>query len=88
MKFDRVEIAFILVLLYWLNHYSMKVGRKPECSDKTPDDELQKIPYTTVRKFKPQPRLEPALQHWWQARKARVLTITPRAGPLVKVISV
>ena len=30
------------------------------------------------RKFKPQVRLEPAQQHWWQARKADVLTVTPR----------
>ena len=26
-----------------------------------PDDELQKMPHTKARKFKPQPRLEPAL---------------------------
>ena len=39
----------------------MKEGRKPEYPEKTPDDELQKIPHTKARKFKPQPRLEPAL---------------------------
>ena len=55
----------------------MKEGRKPEYPEKTPDDELQKMPHTEARKFKPQARLEPALQHWWQARKADVLTITP-----------
>ena len=39
--------------------------------------------HTKARKFKPQPRLEPALEHWWQARKADELTITPRvaSGP-------
>ena len=55
----------------------MKEGRKQEYSEKTPDDELQKMPQTNAQKFKPQPRVEPALQHRWQARKADVLTITP-----------
>ena len=58
----------------------MKEGRKPGCPEKTPDDELQKMPHTKAPKFKPQPRLEHALQHWWQARKAHVLTITPRVA--------
>ena len=39
----------------------MKEGRKPECSEKTSDNELQKMPHTKARKFKPQARLEPAL---------------------------
>ena len=56
----------------------MKEGRKPECPEKTPGDELQKMPHTTARRFKPQARLEPAQWHWWQARKADVLTVTPR----------
>ena len=34
----------------------MKEGRKPE---KTPGDELQKMPHTKVQRFKPQARLEP-----------------------------
>ena len=38
----------------------MKEGRKPEYPEKTADDELQKIPHTTARKFKLQVRLEPA----------------------------
>ena len=42
----------------------MKEGRKPEYPEKTPDDELQKMSHTKARKFKPQPGLEPALQHW------------------------
>ena len=37
----------------------MKEGRKPEYPEKTPGDELQKMPYTTARRFKPQARLEP-----------------------------
>ena len=55
----------------------MKEGRKPEYPEKTPSDELQKMPHTTTQRFKPQARLEPAQQHWWQARKADMLTITP-----------
>ena len=35
-------------------------GRKSEYLEKTPDDELQKMPHTTARRFKPQVRLEPA----------------------------
>ena len=42
---------------------------------------FQKMPNTKARKFKPQRRLEPALQHWWQAR-ADVLTMTPRIAPI------
>ena len=56
----------------------MKEGKKPEYQEKTPDDELQKMPHTKARKFKPQPRLELALWYWWQAGKAGVLTIIPR----------
>ena len=59
----------------------MKEGRKLEYPEKTPDDELQKMPHTKARKFKPQARLEPAQQHWWQARKVDLLTITPCIAP-------
>ena len=38
----------------------MKEGRKPEYPEKTPDYELQKIPHSKVRKFKPQARFQPA----------------------------
>ena len=38
----------------------MKEGRKPEYPEKTPGDELQKMPHATARRFKPQARLEPA----------------------------
>ena len=60
----------------------MKERRKPEYPEKTPDDELQKIPHTKARRVKPQARLEPVQQHWWQARKADVLTVTPRVVPI------
>ena len=60
IKSDRVEIAFIWALFYWLNHQPTEDGRKPEYPEKTPDDELQKMPHNKSRKFKPQPRLEPA----------------------------
>ena len=59
----------------------MKEGRKPEYPEKTPGDELQKMPHTTARRFKHQARLEPAQQHWWQSRKADMLTVTPRVAP-------
>ena len=39
----------------------MKEGRKPEYTEKTLDDELKKVPHTKARRFKPQPRLEPAI---------------------------
>ena len=39
-----------------------------------------KMPHTNARKCKPQLRLEPALLHWWQAKKADVLTMTPRVA--------
>ena len=48
----------------------MKEGKKIEYPKKIPDDELLKMPHTKAWKSKPQPRLEPALSHWWQARKA------------------
>ena len=38
----------------------MKEGRKPEYPEETPGDELQKMPHTTARRFKPPARLEPA----------------------------
>ena len=34
-------------------------GRKPEYPEKTPGDELQKMPHTTARRLKLQARLEP-----------------------------
>ena len=63
----------------------MEEGRKPEYQEKTPEDELEKMPHTTARRFKPQARLEPAKKHWWQARKADMLTVTPRVAPTVLI---
>ena len=56
----------------------MEEGRKPEYPEKTPGDELQKMPHTKDRRIKPLARLEPPQWHWWQARKADALTVTPR----------
>ena len=39
----------------------MKEGTKLEDQDKIPDNELQKMSHTKARKFKPKPRLKPAL---------------------------
>ena len=39
----------------------MKEGRKPEYPEKTPDDQLQKMPHTKARRFKLHTRLEPSL---------------------------
>ena len=64
----------------------MKEGRKPEYPEKTPGDELQKMPHTTARRFKPQARLESAQKHWWQAsnsRHANRYTIRQASGRVV-----
>ena len=62
----------------------MKAGRKPEYPEKTPDDELQKMPHTKARKFKPQPRRESTPDHWRQAWKADVLVTAPRVALMCK----
>ena len=72
---------FELHFIGWTNT-PMKKGRKPEYPEKTPDDELQNMPHTKARKFKPQARPEPVQQHWWQAGKADVLTVTPHVAPI------
>ena len=56
----------------------MKEGRKLEYLEKTPDHKLQKMPHTEAQKFK----LQDSNLHWLQARKADVLTITPRVAPI------
>ena len=38
----------------------MKEGKKREYPEKTSGDELQKMPHTKARRFKPQVRMEPA----------------------------
>ena len=56
------ELKSHLFELYFIGRTikPMKEGRKPEYPEKTPGYELQKIPHTTARRFKPQARLEPA----------------------------
>ena len=61
IKCDRVRITFSFVLFDWLKRLTYKEGRRPEYPEKTPEDQLQKMPHTKARKFKPQPKLEPAL---------------------------
>ena len=57
----------------------MKEGRKPEYPEKTPDDELQKMPNTKKPEdSSPKQDPNPAQQHWLLAGKANVLTVTPR----------
>ena len=36
-------------------------GEEPGYPEKNPDDELQNMPHTKARKFKPRPRFEPTL---------------------------
>ena len=49
---------FALYFVGWIIK-PMKEGRKPKYPEKTPGDELQKMPYATAQRFKPQARLEP-----------------------------
>ena len=60
VKFER-ELKSHLFELYFIGWTikPMKEGRKPEYPEKTPGDELQKMPHTTARRFKPQTTLEP-----------------------------
>ena len=64
----------------------MKEGRKPEYLEKAPSNELQKMPHTKARRFKPKARLKPAQLHWWQTRKADMLTVTPHVTPIAEEI--
>ena len=59
----------------------MKEGRKLEYPEKTPGDELQKMPHTTVRRFKPRRDSNSHNSIGDRARKADVLTVTPRVAP-------
>ena len=57
-----IELKSHLFELYFIGWTikQMKEGRKPEYPEKTPGDELQKMPHTTAQRVKPQARLEPA----------------------------
>ena len=76
---NHIYLSFILLAEPLTN----EGGEKTEVPGKNPDDDLQKIPHTIskARKFKPQPRTQPVLKHWWQARKEDVLIITPHIAP-------
>ena len=62
----------------------MKEGRKPEYPEKTPGDELQKMPHTTARRFKPKRDSNPRSSIGGRLGKADMLTVTPRFGLLVE----
>ena len=64
----------------------MMEGRKPEYPEKSPYDELQKCHILKQKKIKTQRRFKPAQQHWWQSRKADVLTITPRVAHAIYIV--
>ena len=60
--FSLTELKSYLFELYFIG-WTIKLkkeGRKPEYPEETPGNELQKMPHTTARRFKPQARLEPA----------------------------
>ena len=60
VKFNSLNHIY-LTLFYWLKpltNEGLKQGRKLEFPEKTPDDELQKMPHIKAWKFKPQRRLE------------------------------
>ena len=59
IKSDIVELAFILALFYCLKPLTDEGGEETGVPGENPDDELQKMPHTKARKFKPQARLEP-----------------------------
>ena len=56
--------AQLLSLTEFKSHLPMKEGRKAEYPEKTPGDELQKMPHTKARRFKSKTRLEISQQHW------------------------
>ena len=60
----------------------MKEGRKPEYPEKPLATSFRKCHILQPERFKPQERLEPAQYHWWQARKADMLTVTPRVSDI------
>ena len=64
----------------------MKEGSKPEYPEKTPGDELQKMPHTTARRFKLQARHEPRAVALMQARKADMLTAAPTSRTAPKCV--
>ena len=66
IKSQSIEISSISALYHWLKPQSDEVvgggeGGKSVYTERTPDDKFQKVPHTKARRFKIQPRLEPAL---------------------------
>ena len=61
IKVDRVETTFFLALFHWLKQLTSVGGQETGVPGEKPNDELQKMPYTETRIFKPQSRLELAL---------------------------
>ena len=51
IKFDRVEMAFILALVYWLKPLTDERGEETRVPGENPDDELQQMPHTIVKKI-------------------------------------
>ena len=58
----------------------MKVGSKPENPEKTPDDELQKMPHTKARKFKPQAILPSVYNSHFDECRATTLVSCPQCN--------
>ena len=55
-------------------------GEETGVPGKNPGYQLQKMPHTKARRFRPHARLEPAQQHCGQAGKVDVLTVAPRVA--------
>ena len=49
----------------------MEEGRKSEYPEKSPDDEIQKMPHTKSQNSSPDRDSNP---HWWHARKTDMLS--------------
>ena len=54
----------------------MKEGRKPKYPEKTPGDELQKMPHTIARRFKPQTGFQAILRNGCSILKKEIETET------------
>ena len=75
IKFDRVEIAFILALFIGRTMKPMQVGRKPEYRRKPPATSFRKCHILQPKNSSPKRDSHP------RDRKADVLTVTPRVAP-------
>ena len=69
LNLTEFEIAFMCSFILLAGPIKpMQEGRKPSYPEKTPDDELQKMPHTESAKIQ-------------APSETDVLTVTPRAGP-------